>query len=222
MLTAAMAFAACDKTTCPPDGNNGGGHDSLDYRGMGKSIEDPVGAPLVLPAGVTTSGYRFSDTCYNENFRNRRGAGGMVRLCLTFTNSGNVPVTFTLPPGTIVIAQDKELQHGVLLTEVEDLVAPNTSVTILLEMFCLNKTRRPSDWGSRYRQGPVTKNKEVKALYDLLKGKEHLLEMTGNENPEEALLKGERQAIVQEALWEITDGSGKLTEEHKQNIKNLR
>lgn len=223
LLAAAMVFAACkkDDAPLPNNGGNGGGNDSADYKGLGKSTEDPVGAPFTLPAGVTLSGYRYSDSCYIENFRNRRGAGMMVRFCLTLTNNTNQPVPVRLPPCTFFISTKKELQHGILLIKVEELIGAYESETILLELFCTNKERGPSDWGAAYKQGPVSNNKEIKDLAQLLEGKEHLLTMTGNESNPEFLAKVERLETVQEALWEITDGSGKLTDYHRQKVKGI-
>jgi hypothetical protein len=223
-LLVIMASCKKDKGNGPGTGPDPGPNPpgKINYKGMGNSTEDPEGTPFSLPDGIVLQKMRYSDTCYEQNWRNRSGVGRGVYFCMTLTNTTNQPKTVVLPPCIIFISKSLKTQNGVLLTRYEIVVPPKVSASYLIEAFCLNKERDPAHWGDEFRLGPVTENAELKKLSPLVAEKEQILRITGYEDNTSFAKKVNDQVIVCKAVWEITEGSGKLTEEHRQAVMAIK
>jgi hypothetical protein len=220
-------LAGCKKDNKNPTGGDGdGGTDTtisnINYKGMGASNEAPEGTAFNLPAGIVLEKIQFTDSCFVQNWRNRRGAGRGVRFCMTLSNTTNGTITIELPPSLIFISDKIVDQNGIILSRITYMVPPKSRVTFFAEAYCLNKWRKSTGEGGAFNIGPVSEVEDVKKLAALVKGKEQALEFTGFENNDEFAKKILNQTTVQLALWEITEGSGKLTEEHKKKVQEIR
>jgi hypothetical protein len=221
-----VVLASCKKDKAGPEPGPGPDPDTIpgkiNYKGMGNSTEDPEGTPFSLPEGIVLEKMRFSDTCYEQNWRNRSGIGRGVYFCMTLTNTTNQPRPVRLPPYIIFISKTVKVQNGILLFPYEYMVPARLTVTFLVEAFCLNKQRDPARWGDEFKLGPVSDNAELKKVAAALAGKEQVLQITGFEDNASFAKKVNDQTTVCKAIWEITEGSGKLTEEHRQALIGIK
>ena len=100
-----------------------------------------------------------------------------------------------LPPGFVMTAKDASFQNGLLVQEVTLVVLPEAEQPWLLRMYCANGSRKRADATTEFTTGPVLDSPPFQELFGLLAGKSIPKEMTGT---------------VQDAVWEITDGDGRL------------
>lgn len=191
-------------------GTGGGG--AVDRAGIGPVPGTPVGTAYALPAGVQLDKPIKGDDTYcvprQQATQEKKGSGGLVRLCLGFRNSNpNQPITVVLPPGLIFVSDKDVTQNGIVLTTTSiEVPAGGGPLYVPVYVYCLNKNRSPTA-GSQdtYSLGPVTQDGPILDLIELLKGKTLPLVEVGS---------------VQEGLWDITDRNG-LTPEHRQAISSL-
>lgn len=178
VLSCALLLAACterEASATAYDANS-------DYRpGFGSSDLPPKGKPLVLPAGVSIvepiPGIDMfaREKCQNEedgdNPAPEHGSGDLVQLCVEFRNTTGKPVIVDLPPGMIVESETDDTQHGMLVQRASIVVPPKEQYFSQLNLYCLNNSRGGSGPSSRYRVGPVTQEKDLLALFQLLENK---------------------------------------------------
>jgi len=167
-------------------------------------FESPSGQPVVLPAGVSLGSIQgmhpdlqpgdddSGQPCRGEIPVN--DASRFVALCITLRNSGSAPVTVTLPPGTIFIADSLETQNGLLVHEVR-LEAPVGTRQVMLRLFCANGTRHGSQPGDAYVLGPVADAPRVRDLIDVLAGRR--------------ATDASEQGVIQGMVWIVGDSAGR-------------
>jgi hypothetical protein len=205
-LAALVVLAVCGGC----GGDTGPDNPGQTRPGMGPSKARPEGTAYTLPAGVQLEqpikGYDFFCVPEEQEEKEEKGSGGMVRLCLRFTNTTSQPITVTLPPGLIFISDKETTQNGLLIQVVTLEIPAQQQLFVPLYLYCLNKdrdiTKGPQD---TYSLGPVTQDGALRELLGLVQNKP---------------LPLIDQGTVQAALWNITDGQG-LTAADRDAISRL-
>lgn len=181
-------------------------------RGMGTSIALPTGPAFKLPQGVVLDkseipGYDFSACkCKADNRNCELGAGGLVRLCLALRNKTQEPVTVTLPAGLIFISLDEKTQNGLLIRDEAVVVPAGGTYSFNLALFCLNEDRAVTRAKDKYKLGPISEDKDIKALMEVLQYKD--------------LRDEHNHAVAQQAIWDVTKGFA-LTAAQYRNIASI-
>ncbi len=104
---------SCDKDNAPAPNDRDTTRD--EWKGIGKSLETPTGTPFYLPDGIELAGntmkgyHRDKCVCKRDDVSCHRGTGGLVTVCLGFTNTTNEPNTVTIPRGLIIISTDDDV-----------------------------------------------------------------------------------------------------------------
>lgn len=159
----------------------------------------PAGSAAVLPS--TLAG---CDTACPAGTQLGNGTG-LVDVAVVIPNPGTTPLELTIVPGQIFVAGSTDLQDGMSLERLQATIAPGTTRTFVLSLFCINAHRAPSSDGSVYAPGGVTANAALLELAAMVDGR-----LGPAADPQ-----GLRSIVVQFALWKITDGPGSLTAEQK-------
>lgn len=169
--------------------------------GLGPSKKPPKGKKLALPDAVKVQGSLRGAPSTGTPV----GSGvGHVDVGLKLAG-GNGATTVTLPAGTMMTSKREDVQHGVLVQAVVFGVPANTTTHWILRMYCANKTRSPAGEDAEFDLGPVASDPVLDHLFRLLEPKEI---------PEDMV------ELVQQAVWEITDGNG-LTPETTSKLSAL-
>ncbi|MFL5347535.1 MAG: hypothetical protein ACJ8AT_22340 [Hyalangium sp.] len=210
-MSALLALMACSSGGAGKD--DGGDPSQTQSRpGMGPSKEKPVGTAYTLPTGVELQKPIKGDDPFcipvDQKEKDKKGSGGLVRVCLNFRNTSQQPITVVFPPGLVFISDSDASQNGMLLQSASiEVPAGRTQLFVPLYLYCLNKSRDPTAGGQdTYSMGPVTQDASVLELTGLLQSKTLPLVESNN--------------TVQEAVWHITDGSG-LTASDREAINKL-
>lgn len=106
-----------------------------------------------------------------------KGIGDLVRICpplrnTTDTTGTPLPITVTIPPGFVVVAEDPHTQNGVLAQKQTVLIEPGRTINLPLHLFCLNNTRSGSSPQDTFQPGPILQYADFQELFDLLQDKE--------------------------------------------------
>lgn len=158
-------------------------HEKAFHKGWGPySDDEPEGAPLTLPAGLTFSealpaqvnGDPEEECTFREDGEERvSGIGTSVILCVSFRNSTPAPINLTLPPGLIFVSRNRGTQNGMLSGRVKMLIPPNTMYFHQLNLHCMNTGRKTStNFSDPFDLGPVTNVKAAQELFDFLEDKD--------------------------------------------------
>ncbi len=198
-LPALLALMACSSGGVGKD-DAGDPSTTQSRPGMGPSKERPVGTTYTLPTGVELAKPIKGDDPYcipqDQKEKDKKGTGGLVRLCLNFSNTTQLPITVVFPPGLVFISDSDVSQNGMVLQNVTiEVPAGRPQFFVPLYLTCLNKTRE-STAGAQdtYSVGPVTQDSSMQELTGLLQNKTLPLVDPNN--------------TIQTAVWHITDGSG--------------
>ncbi|MFO7676477.1 MAG: hypothetical protein R6X12_09205 [bacterium] len=127
-------------------------------------------------------------------------------LALAFRNDGNAPRSVTMPAGLCFRPRDPEYAWMILLQDFTFTV-PLDDTTVLVPTWSANEERDEPDDESPYDIDLVARDREMKELFDLLAGKtliDTIVELD----------------VVQDALWEVTDGDG-LTDSTRAWLEEL-
>ena len=156
----------------------------------------PAGAPAILPATLAGCG----DDCPATATTLGNGIG-LVSVIVQVTNGSGAPLPLVIPRGQTFTSASAAVQNGMALEALSATIAPGATRTFILNLFCINLDRAPSGTGSIYALGPITANPGLLELAAMTDGKL-------GEASDPLTLKS---LAVQNAVWEITDGSGALT-----------
>lgn len=211
-LPALLALVACSSGGNGKD-DAGEPPQNQSRPGMGPSKEKPVGTAYTLPSGVELQKPIKGDDPFcipvDQKEKDKKGSGGLVRVCLNFHNTNTqLPITVVFPPGLVLISDSDATQNGILVqTTSIEVPAGRAQFFVPLYLYCLNKTRDPTAGGQdTYSLGPVTQDSSMQELTGLLQNKPLPLVESNN--------------TVQESVWHITDGSG-LTASDRDAINKL-
>lgn len=149
--------------------------------GIGDSEERPVGAwrlpeGIVLARPITGYSVFFPDDCAPAD--TAKGAGDLVRLCISLRHTGErsgapyrLPITVEFPPGQIFISDDISTQNGIIIQRFTVELQPGETLHIPAFMMCVNVSRSGSYPAAVYQLGPVLQNPAFDALFKQLEGK---------------------------------------------------
>ncbi len=158
----------------------------------------PAGQAVVLPDTLAGCG----DGCPAAT---ALGHGiGLVNVIVTVPNPGAGPLEIMVPRGSVFSSSGDTLQNGIALESLQATIAPGTTRTFVLQLFCINQHLAPSTDGSTYSPVGITNSAPLLELGALVDGK-----LGGAEIFD---IKG---FAVQFAVWEITDGPGVLSAAQK-------
>ena len=165
-------------------------------KGMDTSVALPTGIAYKFPKGISSKILGTAD-----NSHSKLGAGNLVKLNLELRNKTQKPVAVTLPAGLIFVSQDENIQNGLLIRD-EALIVPVGGIcSFNLSLFCLNENRAVTKAKDKYLPGPVSDDADIKALIELLQGRR--------------LENEHHQALVQEAIWDLTKGFALSRAQHR-------
>lgn len=184
--------------------DDGGTEDFVPPKGFGDSEEEPEGAPLILPAGITLESHiyvlnYFDETdCEGSHLEGPRGRETLVPLCLIFRNNTDGPINVELPPGLIFVSENIKAQNGILIEGLTIEVPSDQYIVSPIRAYCLNDTRSIPGFGEefKYKLGPVTQYQPMLDLFDKLKTKKIISEI----ELENQLMTPKIQIMV----WDLT------------------
>ncbi len=131
-------------------------------------------------------------------------------LAFFVRNTTQKEISVTMPAGLVFTpANPTEYAYMMLLQEFDFKVppTPDNNVKILLPTYSANEMKDDPDEECQYQIDIQVWEKELCELFDLLKDKK--------------LDTPEAVDLAQDALWEITDEVGELTDSTRQALKNL-
>ncbi|MFO7638746.1 MAG: hypothetical protein R6X14_05555 [bacterium] len=130
----------------------------------------------------------------------------LLPLALAVRNSGGARRSVTMPAGLCFKPRDPDYQYMILLQDFTFSV-PVDDTTVLLPTWCANEDLDEPDDESFYNIDLQAWDQDLKELYDLLRGKvirDSFVDLD----------------MLQDALWEITDGVG-LTDSTRTWLREL-
>lgn len=155
----------------------------------------PLGAAVTLPPALAGCGGACpAGTTLGNGL-------GLVNAIVQVVNTSEAPLELAIPRGQTFVSATPSVQSGIALETLRATVAPGTTRTFVLALFCINAHLSPSNTGSTYAPGPVTTNPALLELASMADGK-----LGAASDP-----IGLKNLALQNAVWEITDGSGVLT-----------
>ncbi|RKG66360.1 hypothetical protein D7W79_36710, partial [Corallococcus exercitus] len=154
--------------------------------GLGFSKDDPTGQAFTLPAGLTLESPIIAWSpenpvdCDEKYSDEAKGTGEEVRVCLIFRNTTNAPITVTLPPGTVLVATNDDVQNGITVQTITIEVPPGERYFAPMFAYCANQDRSTTGLGDRYVLGPTVQYKDFQDMFSLLAGKKLSREAAGH------------------------------------------
>jgi len=138
-----------------------------------------------------------------------RGSGLLlVALGVEIGNSGNLPVTITIPSGFVFVSTTGEFQDGLLLDTLAVQVPAGGSVRLALSLYCLQGLREAASTSATYRASAVTTDAGLLAIVNLPR-------------PRPVANLSNTAYVTQQALWEVTDGRGPLSATQLGLLRNV-
>lgn len=239
-----ISFSSCEKET---------GEEPGAIAGMGDASGELVVTPYDLPEGISIDG-DISGVDLNENgsvtasaeektllkswsfgnsYPNYGNGGQWIKLKLTISNDYSGKRTLFFPKGLVFKVNKSEYQHGILLQWTWFVLNPNSTRSIYLNLFCINKGKHGSSDDVQYTMAGITKSSLMWTLLNKIGWRkinsEHIfphneaLKSSGNlKSSEEDLVEyyEEISELLQDAVWSITNGDG-LTAQQIQEIEAL-
>ncbi|WP_333863882.1 hypothetical protein [Chitinophaga sp.] len=198
---AAFTFMACSKSDKKDDEPSTPKEEAGKIPGLGEAPGTPQGTALTYPAGVSLTADKIygevCDTAYEV------GSGGVVEICAAFTNSNAADVTFTLPAGLVILADDLTYQHGLLIQDFKVVLKAKRTTRVGIKLYCLNAERKPSNSGMTYKIGPVSSSPLIRQLCENVKNKKVARSEFADEDQYFMA-----STSIQGLVWGYTDGDG--------------
>ncbi|RRB03844.1 hypothetical protein [Larkinella rosea] len=221
-LTALLWAMGCQTSVKPEPETNPTSSSTSSAPGFGTSKARPEGQPFVWPTGVNVLGKpKMEYECMANAVTQKRqyGSGGAVRFCLTLYNSNAQSVTIKFPPGIIWIAETSNdiepAQNGIILKPVLISVPANSQITVMLDSFCINLDRDPTNYGDSYEPQPiVTQHSGMLELSQLVARKRI------NTEEREKTLPSADWATLQNAVHEV-EKAGHVSDESRRELAAL-
>jgi hypothetical protein len=161
-----LGLVACRPAVEPDPQEDNPTESASSAPGFGASKARPEGTPFVFPTGISlVKKPGFDGDCLFQARKEKkiRGAGGVVALCLQFSNANDQPVRVQLPPGLIWVAEKNEIlqdisQNGILVKTVTVLVPAHATELVWLTLCCLNFDRSGPRLGDTFEAQPLVSN----------------------------------------------------------------
>ena len=135
----------------------------------------------------------------------------LVNLIVEIANATATPLELVIPPGQTFISSTGVYQDGLAVERLQATIAAGTTRKFVLHLFCMQSDRSASKTGASYAPGPITGNAQLLDVASLANGK-----LGSNVDP--ATVKS---SAIQLAVWEITNGTGKLTAQQRALLVSL-
>ncbi len=153
----------------------------------------PKGTPFTLNPAITVTALYGSDTGYSRH--------GFFNLELR--GRATTIVIETLPGGLFFIPKNKETQNLIVIKP-QVFLFSTVETTYVIGAFCCNAGLHAPDASDDYTIGPVTDNPDLRKIVNICADRD--LTFHG--------------FLVQEAVWQVTDGDG-LTPGMEDSLRNL-
>jgi hypothetical protein len=189
-----------------------------------------INAPFILPEGITLvgdiTGLDNSGTkgsAAKSSGTSCFGSGGrMIKLKLTCLNTTNKRKTLFFPKGLLWKCKEKGYQDALLCQTTWCTMEANSQRTILIDLYCINFGRDPSDHLSSYQILGVTSSRTIWSLLNLIRWRkinfEHWYNPSKGEDGPTYDLITER---VQDIVWNLTNKGIDVTEEDIAFIESI-
>ncbi len=178
-------------------------------------LPDDLGSVNALDGLKATTGY----ACY--------GSGRDVKVQITMKNTSQTKNrTVFLPRGLVFKVNKTGYQHAMLMQWTWVCIKANSSRTFVLNLYCINSGLKGSDSSAEFSILGITNSEVMWKLLRMIGWRKINLEHYQQVNAA-ALLKSDDEISydnivtnVQEAVWELTNGSG-LSEESIDYIEGI-
>ncbi len=226
-----VMFISCEKEQIEEPGS---------IAGMGEADGDLAVTPYELPEdfeligefeGVSTDGTDDANgITINKNelkswrpgklYPNYGNGGQWIRMRISISNNQAVRRTVFFPRGLVFRAREQGYQHGILLQWTWAVIPPQSTRTIFLNLFCINKGRDGSSNGVQYSMEGITKSKVMWKLLNRIGWAKINCEhyFSAWQNKSATSLKAEEPDIIeyydgiaimlQESVWALSNGDG--------------
>lgn len=220
---------------------------SKDQPGIGNTDGRPAGSPWELPEGIEVVSRPGKP--FDPDVGLLYGSLNTFYADVNFVNNLNVTVTVEIPGGLICLFKHEgRTQNGILTSTVRievpptyvDISTPKDTTTVYLGLGCLNSSmafpwEENQQWDTQdypigkdmYEPSVITDDANIRKLLDLLSDYPKL-RLTQHYNPWDAFEPDyetpEWQVIygmIQNALWEITDGPGLMRKDYRELVAAL-
>ena len=203
---AVAGCAGCSSSTASPGNGSTGTAGSAECKtGTEAPYANPAGTPLTLPAGIAVEGDISGDVngpCVDKSIV--ENASDIDIACVGLRNATGAEVVVTFPAGLTFVAKRTTTQNGMIIHS-HDLTVPAGAVKYFyFRTASLNQACDPSGAGDVYTLGNVTTDPKLLEVLMLAKPKK----ISGDIGAE----------IVGRMIWDITDGPGSITDEHRMQL----
>ncbi len=161
----------------------------------------PQGEGATLPPQLTACG---ADDCPGSSTELGSGVD-LVNVVVEIANTTATPLELVIPAGQTFIATTITYQDGLAVERLQATIAPGTTRSFVLHLFCLQQSRGASKATAIYAPGPITSNAQLQDIVAMANGH---LGVIGDP-------LGLKASAVQFAIWEVTDGKGSLTAQQR-------
>ncbi|MCL2682834.1 MAG: hypothetical protein FWE63_05035 [Bacteroidales bacterium] len=135
-----------------------------------------------------------------------------VNLLIPLRNTLSTSVTVTFPEATIIRSQTGDCQNGVLLKKVVVTIPAGSDYYLCLSLYCGNASKGTAGYDDIYVWGVVSDVKLLLDLCNMIKNKKINIEEFSSTSSNDYDAYYHVTTLLQDAVWEITDGNG-LTQE---------
>ncbi|WP_157278630.1 hypothetical protein [Olivibacter sitiensis] len=221
---------------------------SKDRPGIGNAEGQPLGETFSLPDGIELVTRPFKS--FDPDLGLLYGSLNTFYADLSFVNRGDTTIQLEIPSGLICLFRHEgKTQNGILTSAVRIAIPPTyggvspmaDTTTIYLGLGCLNysmafpweenqetDTRDYPIGKNMYMPSVITSDVNIRKLLDLLKDYPKL-RLTRHYNPQDTFEPDyelpEWQKIyvlIQDALWDITDGHGLTRKDYRTLLEALK
>ncbi|MEO8134949.1 MAG: hypothetical protein ABI831_13330 [Betaproteobacteria bacterium] len=132
----------------------------------------------------------------------------LVAIAVEIGNTSNQPVTVTIPSGFVFVSTTDQFQDGLLLDTLSIQVPAGGTTRVVLSLYCLQGLRDAATTSATYLANGVTTNAGLLAIVNL-------------PCPRPVVNVTNTAYVVQQALWEVTDGRGPLSAAQLALLRNV-
>lgn len=191
------------------------------YPGMNASTEPLKGRAYAFPQGIKIE-VKAADNDVDQTAESVRdnyyGSGCFVVNELKISNTGDQKVALVLPAGLMVQSGSSDYQNGLLVKDVTLTLKANETITIFLNMYCLNASAHASDLDASYGICGICDIEAFKPLFNVCEEKKVNIE----EYKTLGILKYYSATLtIQEIVWAITQGKTFTEKEIKGYLKRI-
>lgn len=154
-----------------------------------------------------------AETTYSTS-RHFYGSGyGYVDLLIPMRNTTGNSITVTFPAALILRNESGSCQNGVLIKKVDVEIPAGEDYYLNLAFYCGNAHKSSAGSNDIYSLGVVSDALPLLELCDKVKNKKINLEDFDYRSSEDYYTYKSQTDILQDIVWEVTDGEGLTSEE---------